>query len=256
MKKIYTTGEVAKILGLNINTIIKWFDDGKIKGFKLPGSNERRIPAKSLTEFMQVNDIPLDFLEKEGYPGDTGDRNYRRKNDRRPTAIPGRVSFLQRQGDLRQAGQDPEPEQRRRLRRADLQEQARSSEAAVHAQPEGLPRRPGGAGQPLQHGPHQQPGREHHPRSPVRRRDRHARRVVSAGDLRQAAGTRPNARFRRPPAFWSGGRFALCARQSAYNGRGLWWNAGASHMNQAVPPAVSRRLGLVSLVQEHRRLAG
>lgn len=91
MKKIYTTGEVAKILGLNINTIIKWFDDGKIKGFKLPGSNERRIPAKSLMEFMRQNEIPLDFLESEGYEVKINDRNYHRQNDRKPTAIPAEL---------------------------------------------------------------------------------------------------------------------------------------------------------------------
>ena len=42
---------------------------------------------------------------------------------------------------------------------------------------------------------------------------------------------------------------------SAYNGRGPWWNAGASHMNQAVPTSVLRKLGLISLIEEHRRLA-
>jgi hypothetical protein len=45
------------------------------------------------------------------------------------------------------------------------------------------------------------------------------------------------------------------AAVSAYNGYGPWWNAGASHMNQAVPTAVFRRLGLVSFIEEHRRLA-
>jgi group II intron reverse transcriptase/maturase len=44
------------------------------------------------------------------------------------------------------------------------------------------------------------------------------------------------------------------AAYSALNGRGPWWNAGASHMNQAVPTAELRRLGLVSLLDEHRRL--
>lgn len=43
------------------------------------------------------------------------------------------------------------------------------------------------------------------------------------------------------------------AAASAYNGRGPWWNAGASHMNEAVPTAWLRQQGLVSLVQEHRR---
>ena len=41
---------------------------------------------------------------------------------------------------------------------------------------------------------------------------------------------------------------------SAYNGRGPWWNAGASHMNQAFPVAYFRQCGLISLVEEHRRL--
>jgi RNA-directed DNA polymerase len=45
------------------------------------------------------------------------------------------------------------------------------------------------------------------------------------------------------------------ARQSAFNGRGPWWNAGASHMNAAIPTAVLRAAGLLSLLDEHRRLA-
>lgn len=48
---------------------------------------------------------------------------------------------------------------------------------------------------------------------------------------------------------------AARAAASAYHGRGPWWNAGASHMNQAVPSSVLRRLGLVSLLEEQRRLA-
>lgn len=42
---------------------------------------------------------------------------------------------------------------------------------------------------------------------------------------------------------------------SATNGRGPWWNAGASHMNQAVPTRVLSQMGLVSLVLVARRLA-
>lgn len=45
------------------------------------------------------------------------------------------------------------------------------------------------------------------------------------------------------------------AAVSAYNGRGPWWNAGASHMHQAVPTSALRRMGLISLIDEHRRLA-
>ena len=34
---------------------------------------------------------------------------------------------------------------------------------------------------------------------------------------------------------------------SAYNGRGAWWNSGASHMNEAYPVKYFRGLGLVEL---------
>ncbi len=41
---------------------------------------------------------------------------------------------------------------------------------------------------------------------------------------------------------------------SAYNGHGPWWNAGASHMNDAFRAGFFRNLGLVSLLDRHRRL--
>ena len=43
------------------------------------------------------------------------------------------------------------------------------------------------------------------------------------------------------------------AWQSATNGRGPWWNAGASHMNEAFPKRFFDELGLVSLL-DHLRL--
>src|SRR5271157_300188 len=45
------------------------------------------------------------------------------------------------------------------------------------------------------------------------------------------------------------------AWKSACNGRGPWWNAGATHMNLAFPRAFFDRLGLVSLLDRHLRLA-
>ncbi len=44
------------------------------------------------------------------------------------------------------------------------------------------------------------------------------------------------------------------AATSAYSGFGPWWNAGASHMNQAVPVSMRAEMGLVSLLAQHRRL--
>jgi RNA-directed DNA polymerase len=36
--------------------------------------------------------------------------------------------------------------------------------------------------------------------------------------------------------------------QSATNGRGAWWNSGASHMNEAFPKSYFDRIGLISLL--------
>ena len=44
------------------------------------------------------------------------------------------------------------------------------------------------------------------------------------------------------------------ALKSAMNGRGPWWNSGASHMNQCFPKRFFDRLGLVSLLYQLRKL--
>jgi len=62
---------------------------------------------------------------------------------------------------------------------------------------------------------------------------------------------RPRTRVRKLRALGLG---VERARRSAYNGRGSWWNAGASHMNHALPAAYFTRLGLVSLLREQQRL--
>ena len=43
------------------------------------------------------------------------------------------------------------------------------------------------------------------------------------------------------------------AWKSAGNGRGPWWNAGASHMNQALPRKWFDRLGLISVLGTVKR---
>jgi len=46
------------------------------------------------------------------------------------------------------------------------------------------------------------------------------------------------------------------AATGSSNGYGPWWNAGASHMNLALPTSALRKLGLLSLLEEHHRLMG
>jgi excisionase family DNA binding protein len=63
MKTVFTTGEAAKICKVSQQTIIRCFDNGQLKGFRVPGSRFRRIPREALYKFMKDNDIPTDALE-------------------------------------------------------------------------------------------------------------------------------------------------------------------------------------------------
>lgn len=62
-KTVYTTGEAAKICKVSQQTIIRCFDNGSLKGFRVPGSRFRRIPRELLFSFMRDNGIPTDALE-------------------------------------------------------------------------------------------------------------------------------------------------------------------------------------------------
>ena len=69
MKTVFTTGEAAKICKVSQQTIIRCFDNGQLKGFRVPGSKFRRIPREALYKFMRDNSIPTDALES-GKPFD------------------------------------------------------------------------------------------------------------------------------------------------------------------------------------------
>lgn len=63
-KDVLTTGEVAQICRVAPRTVTKWFDSGQLKGYRIPGSRDRRIPANELIRFMKSHGIPTDELEK------------------------------------------------------------------------------------------------------------------------------------------------------------------------------------------------
>ncbi|MCS7303979.1 MAG: response regulator [Thermoguttaceae bacterium] len=63
MKTVFTTGEAAKVCKVSQQTIIRCFDSGQLKGFRVPGSRFRRIPREQLYAFMRENGIPTDALE-------------------------------------------------------------------------------------------------------------------------------------------------------------------------------------------------
>ncbi len=61
-KDVLTTGEVAKICNVAPRTVSKWFDSGSLKGYRIPGSKDRRIPVAELYRFMKEHHIPMDGI--------------------------------------------------------------------------------------------------------------------------------------------------------------------------------------------------
>jgi excisionase family DNA binding protein len=58
MQTAVTPNQAAKITGLSHATIIRCFDNGLLKGYKVPGSTYRRIPIENLRQFMTEHGIP------------------------------------------------------------------------------------------------------------------------------------------------------------------------------------------------------
>jgi excisionase family DNA binding protein len=61
-KNVLTTGDVAKICNVAPRTVSKWFDSGQLKGYRIPGSKDRRIPLSELLRFMKVHNMPTTAL--------------------------------------------------------------------------------------------------------------------------------------------------------------------------------------------------
>jgi len=58
-KNVLTMGDVARICNVASRTATKWFDGGQLKGYRIPGSRDRRVPISELVCFMRANDIPM-----------------------------------------------------------------------------------------------------------------------------------------------------------------------------------------------------
>ncbi len=61
-KNVLTTGDVAKICNVAPRTVSKWFDSGQLKGYRIPGSKDRRIPLNELVRFMKAHNMPTEAL--------------------------------------------------------------------------------------------------------------------------------------------------------------------------------------------------
>jgi excisionase family DNA binding protein len=61
-KNVLTTGDVAKICNVAPRTVSKWFDNGQLKGYRIPGSKDRRIPVSELVRFMKMHNMPTSAI--------------------------------------------------------------------------------------------------------------------------------------------------------------------------------------------------
>ena len=62
-KDVLTMGEVANICRVSAQTVARWFDAGYLKGYRIPSSQDRRIPLENLIRFLKEHGMPLRELE-------------------------------------------------------------------------------------------------------------------------------------------------------------------------------------------------
>jgi excisionase family DNA binding protein len=58
MPDALTTGEAARICGVNFRTVSRWIERGLLPAYKLPGRGDRRVLVEELHQFMRENGIP------------------------------------------------------------------------------------------------------------------------------------------------------------------------------------------------------
>ena len=63
-RNVFTTSEVANICQVSTRVVTKWFDNGMLKGFRLPGSKHRRFTYEDINTFMSDEEMPVQWLEE------------------------------------------------------------------------------------------------------------------------------------------------------------------------------------------------
>jgi excisionase family DNA binding protein len=58
-KDALTTGEVARICNVAARTVSKWIDAGRLEGYRIPGSRDRRVHVRALEAFVAAHGIPV-----------------------------------------------------------------------------------------------------------------------------------------------------------------------------------------------------
>jgi CheY-like chemotaxis protein len=66
-KRNLTTGDIAKLCGVNFRTVIRWIQRGHLKAFQLPGRGDNRVLVSDFLAFLRANNMPVpEELQKTG----------------------------------------------------------------------------------------------------------------------------------------------------------------------------------------------
>lgn len=60
-KDVLTTGDVARLCRVTIRTVIKWYEEGRLEGYRLPGSRDRRFTRAAVERFLRDSGLPFDL---------------------------------------------------------------------------------------------------------------------------------------------------------------------------------------------------
>jgi two-component system, OmpR family, response regulator RpaA len=66
----YSPTQVAHLLRVSTRTVLRWFDSGRLPGYRQPRTQRRRIPHDELVEFLKRHGMPLGPLQEQPGPNE------------------------------------------------------------------------------------------------------------------------------------------------------------------------------------------
>lgn len=61
-RDVFSMGQLARIFGVAARTVSKWVDSGEMRGYRIPGSSDRRVTLAEAVRFSREHNIPATFL--------------------------------------------------------------------------------------------------------------------------------------------------------------------------------------------------
>jgi excisionase family DNA binding protein len=68
----YSPTQVAHLLRVSTRTVLRWFDSGRLTGYRQPRTQRRRIPHGELVGFLKRHGLPLGPLQEPPGPNEGG----------------------------------------------------------------------------------------------------------------------------------------------------------------------------------------